>query len=63
MNIAQQIIDNGRKNQSSITALYKKAEWEMSTTPEHDFDILSTTFTFEDGSQLKFTDNEVIEVV
>ena len=61
MNIAQQIIETGKKNQLRINQLLHIAlsESGMGQFVRAEEAML---LTFDDNSQLKFTDNEAIEV-
>ncbi len=65
MNIAKQILEEATSMTRERGSLWLEALNTASSKGEPDqlWDEEATIFTFEDNSALKFTDNEVIEVV
>ena len=60
MNIAQKILKARSKHNLSINDILQTSKPHGEA--DQDWEEGTTTFTFEDNSKLKFTDNEVIEV-
>ena len=61
MNIAQQILEEAKSMTQERGSLWLEALNTASSKgePEQLWEEEATVFTFEDNSQLKFTDNEV----